>query len=241
MSTTYMKRYQYDVARGVYRGYVDATAARARVQALIDRGFTATSIGLAAHVSHDTVTRVAAGTARLWQATARALENVTEAQVITATPTNGYVPRLGATRRVRALQRLGWNMPAIADHAGIKLRTVHSIVDPHQGDRTITHGTHDAIDKAYRALCMTVGPDARTARMGERRGWAAPLAWDDIDNPDEQPQHDVPENRAATVGELTDDVARLTRMGLSAAQIADHLGIARRTVVRHRRKVEVAA
>lgn len=189
-TSAYTKRYHYDIARGIYRGYVDATPARERVTALMGRGFTASAIGRAAFVSHDTVSRVAAGTEQLWQTTARALQNVTEAQVIAATPGNGYVPRLGATRRVRALQRLGYTMPAIAQAAGVKVRTVHSVVDPSQGSTLIARTTHDAIDTAYRQLCMTPGPDRRTARMGEKRGWVPPLAWDDIDDPIEQPNLD---------------------------------------------------
>lgn len=189
-SSAYLKKYQLDTARGIYRGYVDATPARERVQALMDRGFTASAIGRAAYVSHDTVTRVAHGTEQIWQATARALQGVSEARVIAATPGNGYVPRLGATRRVRALQRIGWNMPQIAHAADVTPRTIRAIVDPAQGTTLVSRATHDAIDQAYRALCMTPGPDQRTARMGERRGWVPPLAWDDVDDPVEQPNLD---------------------------------------------------
>ena len=83
--------------------------------------------------------------------------------------------------------------------------------------------------------------DQRTARMGERRGWAPPLAWDDIDNPDERANYGHNNDRTQTADELADHVARLTRAGLSASQIADQLDITRRTVVRHRRRTGVAA
>ena len=233
-TTNYAKRYHYDSARGVYRGYGDAQPAHDRVAALMARGFTAVAIGRAAYVSHDTVTRVAAGTPRLLQTTARALENITEAQVIAATPGHGYVPRLGATRRVRALQRLGWTMPLIAQHAGVKIRTVHSVVDPAQGAQLVARATHDAIETAYRALCMTPGPDARNRRMGERRGWAPPLAWDDVDNPDEQPDYGTPGGRDMPVDQLAAEVARLTARGLSAAQIPLQPDVSERPAVRHR-------
>ena len=97
---------------------------------------------------------------------------------------------------------------------------------------------------------MTMGPCLRAARWAKSRGWAPPLAWDNIDDPTEQP------NLGATVDLEMDDVAiarathgdrvhltkpervaavtRLKALGLTDDQVADRLAVTARTVLRDR-------
>jgi hypothetical protein len=59
------------------------------------------------------------------------------------------------------------------------------------GHKTTHRTTAERIAAIYESLCMVVptGPYAlRNQRIGERHGWPPPLAWDDIDNPYEQPK-----------------------------------------------------
>ena len=98
-------------------------------------------------------------------------------------------PAIGITRRITALHALGWAGPAIAAEAGISINTLRRSATTAQGSST--HAPHSAVIAAFDRLCMT-RPEGhyanRTRAMARRRGWPPPLAYDDIDNPDEQPQ-----------------------------------------------------
>jgi hypothetical protein len=104
------------------------------------------------------------------------------------------VPAIGAQRRIHALMRLGWTSTDIAEAAGMGRReSVLRIVNGQKGKPTtwIERKTHAAITDVYERLSMRL-PDpaphrARTRAIAERKGFAPPLAWDDIDDPDEQP------------------------------------------------------
>lgn len=91
----------------------------------------------------------------------------------------------GTIRRIRALQALGWTFQHIANAAGMPSRClIPDLVDR----KTVRPETAAAIDKAYRAMCMKVGPSNKTRRIAARKGWPPPLAWDDIDLDPEPPK-----------------------------------------------------
>jgi hypothetical protein len=48
--------------------------------------------------------------------------------------------------------------------------------------------TVNDIDALFRELSMTPGPSAITRRRALRFGWLPPLAWTNIDDPDERPE-----------------------------------------------------
>ena len=94
-----------------------------------------------------------------------------------------YVPSIGARRRIQALQRLGWPLTTIAAEGG--WRGIYSIQKAIEGDR-VQRKTHDRIVQLYERLSGTPGPSQVAARRAAAKGYAAPLAWDDIDH-DTQP------------------------------------------------------
>lgn len=103
------------------------------------------------------------------------------------------VPALGAQRRIRALQRLGWSAKAIAERVDRTESWVGAILR----NERITPATHRIIDRLFRDLQFTLpNPTGRhekaavtkARRYAERAGWAPPLAWDNIDDPNETPQ-----------------------------------------------------
>lgn len=102
---------------------------------------------------------------------------------------NGRPRRLdptGTHRRIRALMAIGWTMQAIAHAAGWEaFESVNSALKK----KHVLRATHDRISDAYDQLSMTPGPSERTRKLGESRGWAPPLAWDDatIDDPEAEP------------------------------------------------------
>lgn len=140
---------------------------------------------------------------------------------------------VGIVRRLCALQAIGWPDQAIAERLGCTKQAVSWL---RCGNRTTANReTRAAVDRVYNELSGTPGPSAQARRTAQRRGWAPPLAWDDIDDPDAQPDygesHDWRWDRRAGRSEK---VAELTREGLTAEQIAEHLGVTRRTVERLR-------
>ena len=104
------------------------------------------------------------------------------------------VPAFGLVRRVHALQAIGWTQPQIAEAAGIALKTLRN---PLWRGNSVYRATHEAVADAYERLCMKLPPetsgqqqrDAAYARtVARKKGWAPPLAWDDIDDPNERPK-----------------------------------------------------
>jgi hypothetical protein len=98
---------------------------------------------------------------------------------------------IGVIRRVRALARLGWSSPEMAARAGIPATTVARLRDHDERQWVGNQRIRAAIAKAYDEMSMTVPPltrhTSKLANRAEARGWAPPLAWDDIDDPDAIP------------------------------------------------------
>lgn len=101
----------------------------------------------------------------------------------------GLVPALGTVRRLQALQAIGYGYPRLAIETGISEKTLRN---PTYRGQWVYRVTADAVATVYERLCMTPldGPYARRSRnMAAAKGWMPPLAWDDIDDPDERPVH----------------------------------------------------
>lgn len=170
---------------------------------------------------------------------------------------NGWpVTTAGLTRRVRALCRLGWSIPRIAAACGVGHDTILDIRKrrPEFASRRV----RDAIVKGYAASYMTL-PEAtddrqlagitRARNYAEAQGWSPPLAWDNIDDPNERPRGSRDERPSAscvdhavvvrmlagermehTASERREVVAHLWRLGLGAESIAQRCGLAEHNV-----------
>jgi hypothetical protein len=91
--------------------------------------------------------------------------------------------------------RLGWTGTDIAAALGWSHRNhVRRILVGQKGKpcNWIERRTHYAVAEVYERLCMVIPPHkpcrARTRTQAERKGWPPPLAWENIDNPDETPR-----------------------------------------------------
>lgn len=98
------------------------------------------------------------------------------------------VDSTGTRRRIQALHAIGWTWAALAPELGITRSGVGLLA----GNRNPTSyaSTAQRVAEVYERLCMVapVGSGAKRARTNAaRQGWLPPLAWDDIDNPDEKP------------------------------------------------------
>lgn len=166
------------------------------------------------------------------------------------------VPRFGAQRRLNALRAIGWTLQEVALRLGY-----HP-----QGLSAVFHGKHERmtatlfarIADVYEELSGTPGPSERARRDARRAGYAPPLAWDDIDDPDEVPV--MPEKdpelvdevvvELLTVGKPTRSTPRERREAvrvlntverLADSEIAERLGITQRSVFRIRQELRLPA
>lgn len=99
------------------------------------------------------------------------------------------MPAIGTQRRAQALVALGYTFGDIARELGVSHDRGRALCVRQLAYIRTT--TAIAVADLYERLCMTPAPDgwhasyART--VATRHGWAPPLAWDNIDDPNEQP------------------------------------------------------
>lgn len=97
------------------------------------------------------------------------------------------IPAIGTVRRIQALVRMGWPMPVLSERLGAATpQTIQNLARKPRA--RIRVATAQKIAALYDELAMTPGPSRVSATRARNRGWPAPLAWDDIDNPNERPQ-----------------------------------------------------
>ena len=98
------------------------------------------------------------------------------------------VDSTGTRRRIQALHAIGWTWAALAPELGITRSGVGLLA--RDRNQTSYASTAQRVAEVYERLCMVtpVGSAAKRARTNAaRQGWLPPLAWNDIDDPAEQP------------------------------------------------------
>lgn len=212
---------------------VDANAIRAILRGNKDTG------RIPERIFHKTATRILAVPADL-----------------SSLPDDMRVNARGTRRRLQALATRGWCMRELARRAGINPSRLERAM---QCDRVMV-STHRAISALYDQLWDQDAPaqtrDQRKARTralttATERGWAPPLAWDDIDTDDAAAQLDTRTDdgyideiavelvlsggRAKlTLAERIETTRRGTQRGLSLSDLAELLDVDVRTIERYR-------
>lgn len=95
----------------------------------------------------------------------------------------GLVEPTGTVRRLRALAAIGWSPELLGRELSCTRQRVRHLRDartPH-----VNIATHATVKWLYARLADTPGTSDRTRLHAERRGWLAPIWWDDdhIDDP----------------------------------------------------------
>ena len=146
------------------------------------------------------------------------------------------VPAVGAQRRIQALMTLGWTSEDIATEAGYTHRNqVLRILNGQKGKPCtwLERKTHETIAELFERMAMQVPPMDRYRRrartMAERRGWLPPLAWDDIDDPAEQPRLGREKGRKP-LAEFVEDCEWLADAAESVTTVAERLCVTNETV-----------
>lgn len=105
----------------------------------------------------------------------------------------GLVPAIGAARRLQALALAGYEAVDVAARMGVHREQIRRWRNPIAP--TISRRRHNDIAALARQLDGTVGPSRRARTIAHGEGWQPLAAWDDIDNPDEQPQTREPHHQ----------------------------------------------
>ncbi|MCZ4498522.1 MAG: hypothetical protein JWQ74_1075 [Marmoricola sp.] len=122
------------------------------------------------------------------------------------------IPAIGTQRRIQALQAMGWTLTDLQDRTGMFVSNLHRLST--RQDRVLLY-VYQRIAAVYDELCMTPGPSSRMRAIAKNKGYAPPLAWDDIDN-------DASPADASDASEVIDDVAIQRRLaGDRSVQLDD--------------------
>lgn len=233
----YRKQLDLDHLQG-RRRLIDTTQARAHVERLQANNWTYQQIGVAGGASESAVHAIAMGQTEARASTVLAILSVP----ITAKPEQ-TIDAVGSRRRIQALMYIGHTCPTIGRRAGFSPDWMRRIAAGWV--RTVSIETAMAIARAYRELVSQPGISSRARIHARKHDWDGPLAWDDIDDPDCKPETEYRKSRAKAGAKPkvyvdATRVAELTAAGRSAAQIAQELGCHQRTVIRARRRAEMA-
>jgi hypothetical protein len=105
---------------------------------------------------------------------------------------------IGIQRRLWALAAAGWGQHVIAAECGVCLKTINKL-RLHSSPKFIRHDVAEAIAVGYERLSALPAPTGRgpsnVRTRAVRNGWLPPLAWDNIDDADEQPDLGTPAKR----------------------------------------------
>lgn len=112
----------------------------------------------------------------------------TKAKILRAS----VVTPIGITRRLRALAVVGWSVAEVARRAGLSRWNVEAARRDEGTRKYVRAEFAEALVKTYDELAYTRPPETRATlrqeRLAQSKGWLPPMAWDVIDDPDEQPK-----------------------------------------------------
>lgn len=249
-------------AYGRYDGLVDADPVRAHVRALTGMGVGLKQITRLSGVSGGTLNKLMYGhplpgggrRAPSRRCSPRTADRILGLPLDRALLAGGaLVDGTGTRRRLQALVARGWSQRCLARKLGVHEANFSKTVRATE----VLVSTARAVAALYDELwdCTPVAVTGsqkiavnRARRMAHERGWLPPLAWDDIDDPDETPTVDLAPVldeiavERAMVGdpvrltklERDEVVRRLTARGVSAWEIGRRLRTTGRTVQRRR-------
>lgn len=153
-----------------------------QIAATIERlhwlGYTDREMCNAAQIHKDTVYKFRAGKTRTIRA-----ETFAKLDAITTPNRTRTVPTWPYTRRIKALMAIGIQAKEIAAACDTYPRRIREIL--YEEYPTIARDMADRIHTYYQTASHT--PYKKPVRLIQARNYAPPAAWNDIDDPDEQP------------------------------------------------------
>jgi hypothetical protein len=190
----------------------------AHVHELLDAGMSQAGIARAAGVSPTTISYIVLGKLH-------GCHRDKAVRILAVQPTldnRSPQPAIGTIRRVRALYAIGHGQAAIAATTGLSESAISHIASAFTS--SVTGATAAKIRAAYRVLCARPGTSRKARARAAEQGWLGPLAWDDIDNPEAEPETDT--GTVTCLGTYAEarhraaEIRHLAGFGLSHEEIA---------------------
>jgi hypothetical protein len=182
-------------------------------------GFSIRSIADASGVAAATISELNRGVCSgLKVVTENLILSVTAEKILSRPNREGFVPNIGARRRLQALMVIGYRHSDISAKLGF-----NSALVLNQAGNWISRRKHDKVKDVYGQLWNRPGPSARTRGRAASLGYLPPLAWDDesIDDPSAEPETGDTTKKGEA---LVEDVEFLVRNGASAEEIEHRTG-----------------
>jgi hypothetical protein len=180
------KQWSIERSRGLKRT-TSPERAQVHVQALTaQHGFSVRSIADASGVAAATISELNRGVCSgLKVVTETLILSVTAEKILSRPNREGFVPNIGARRRLQALMVIGYRHSDISAKLGF-----NSALVLNQAGNWISRRKHDKVKDVYGHLWNRPGPSARTRGRAANLGYLPPLAWDDesIDDPSAEPE-----------------------------------------------------
>lgn len=101
----------------------------------------------------------------------------------------GMLPCIVVTRRIHALAAIGWTYAELGPRLGVTSQNIGYLAGRTTG--MVERGIARRVIRLYDELSMTPGTSNISRQRAISRGWAPPLAWDDIDDPNAVPDTGV--------------------------------------------------
>lgn len=226
----YAKKWRIERERGLTRTKPAARTA-AHIDALRKAGWSYRGIGDAAGVSVQTINLVHRGLQNgVANKTERRVLALRADSIFTRPNKDGFVPNIGARRRLQALMAIGYRHGDITPRLGSNSANLL-----HQVGDWISLEKHQAMVRVYDELWDKPGPSAKAVRSAQKLGYQPPLAWDDdtIDDPTALPANQElgkGEKHEANRTAFIEDVEFLASTGALLPRIAEVLGATQEAV-----------
>lgn len=228
--------YAREYARRVYRDkaygrhdpdsrYISAARSVAHILDLRRKGVGVNAIATAAGVGRRVVQNLATGEQMQ-------VAPETERKLLTVNARDHIlrVPPYRAERRLQALNAIGYTTRGMAEGIGTTQQMVERIMAGHR--KWIDRRTFERIDAYYQGACMTPAGNAQSITNAVKKGYAPPLAWDDIDDPDETPAIRSDRPVFADSSRIT-EVRELVALGVGMNEAARRIGVTRGSLERY--------
>ncbi|MER6350582.1 hypothetical protein ABT186_01695 [Streptomyces sp. NPDC001634] len=175
----YRKQYELRRLSGI-PAHIPGPVVAAHLRLLTDSGHTIRGISGQANVSERAMNYILNGQAKVTRPKALALLAI---QPLNEAP---RVDPIGSIRRIQALAAIGWPIIWTAEQSGYHPSYLFNIIAGrvHSIPRHVAH----RFTVLYREYSHQAGPSGFTRSVARRNNWHGPLAWDAIDDPNEQPE-----------------------------------------------------
>lgn len=214
----YMKRWSIERSRGLTRTTNPEKSVNHIKSLVAEHGVSIRSIAEVSGVAPGTISLLNRGLqARVKRTIEAKILAVTAEKILNRSMASGFVPNVGARRRLQALMAIGWRHQDLTPRVGF-----NTAVTMHQKGGYVSQFKYEAVRNVYEQLWNVQGPS--DGKRAAKLGYAPPMAWDDdtIDDPAAAPDLGAPVNDRGAIAKGSNAVSKIDAL-------AENLDFLRRT------------